>query len=346
MIPGYFKRYFFPAKALTVFLLAVSGAFPVLQARQSSNSQPVDGFAAVVNNRIITVGDVVERVRPALQQLQGQYRGSELVERQADVFEEGLDRLIEHHLILARAQNEGAELPRRVVRDQRDSMLRERFGNDENRLREALNAVGKTEAEWEQELKEQMLVQSMIQQMIRARIHVSPREIREAYAERKDRFRSEQELHLRAIAFRPPAAGMEQRREERIQGAKEALAAGETFAEVAKKYSDGPSAGRGGDEGWVNLSRLPQVLREGVDATEIGEITPLIESPTMSYIFKVEDRRGGEVLPLAEVQDDLERELRDKKFTRNYETWIDELSRQFTVQRFKPDLSAISGEME
>jgi parvulin-like peptidyl-prolyl isomerase len=124
------------------------------------------------------------------------------------------------------------------------------------------------------------------------------------------------------------------------------LAEGDRFADVAVAYSEGPKAARGGDEGWVTLSGLQEPLSTKLGEVEVGDVTPLIDTPTQSFIFKVEDRRGGEIPPLADVQYLLERRIRNEKFEERYESWIDGMRNDFQIQRFNPDISAITGVTE
>lgn len=305
----------------------------------------MDGFAAEVDGKIVTVGDVIERVRPALLQLRRSAPGPDFASKQAEIFEEGLEKLIEQRLMIAYFESIEAQLPPTTLRERRDMILRERFGNSEEELRKVLRAVGKTEAEWEEELREQIIVQSMVQQFVRAKIHVSPREIREAYEAKKSELLNDVELKLRSIAFRPAVSGQEQERLRKIQEVMARLAEGADFAETAIEFSEGPKASQGGDEGWVNLSRLPADLREALAEAEPGTVTPLIDTPVQSYIFKIEDRRGGEIKSIAEAQSELKRELEVAKYDEIYSNWMEGLYKQFQVRRFHPDISAVTGDL-
>ncbi|MDA3874058.1 MAG: peptidyl-prolyl cis-trans isomerase [Kiritimatiellae bacterium] len=311
-----------------------------------SQVQPVDGYAAVVNGKIITVGDVVERIRPALLQLRRQSRDRDFDEKQAEIFNQGLEKLIEQKLMVSQFEKLGAELPVTAVRERTDTILRERFGNDRSQLQQTLRMAGKTVDQWENEIREQLISQSMTQQFVTSKLHISPREIREAYETHKQDLQTDVELKLRSIAFRPAASGDEEARQSKIQEAMKRLAEGDRFADVAVAYSEGPIAARGGDEGWVTLSGLQEPLSTKLGEVEVGDVTPLIDTPTQSFIFKVEDRRGGEIPPLADVQYLLERRIRNEKFEERYESWIDGMRNDFQIQRFNPDISAITGVTE
>jgi peptidyl-prolyl cis-trans isomerase SurA len=329
-----------------LFLFLSCTAWLPFQLSAQSQVQPVDGYAAVVHGKIITVGDVVERVRPALQRLRQQARGREFVEKQAGIFNEGLETLIGQKLMVSKFEKLEAQLPVSAVRERTDTILRERFDNNRGQLLQTLRMAGKTEAQWEDEIREQLITQSMTQQFVISKLNISPRDIRQAYEEHKQELQTDVELKLRSISFRPAPAAGEADRQQMIQEAMKELADGTDFAEVATAYSQGPRAAQGGDEGWVTLSGLPEALQNALREVEAGEVTPLIDTPTQSFIFKVEDRRGGEIQSLVEAQQQLERKLRAEKYEESYESWMRGLRREFQVQRFNPDISAITGDPE
>lgn len=326
-----------------IFLLALA-----LQARPQGPSrdeaQPVDGFAATVAGRIVTVGDVIDSIRPALRQLNQRHSGAELVREQTKLFETGLDRLIERKLMLAHFEKMEAQLPPGTVRERTETILRERFDNDRAKLLSVLRQVGKSEQEWENEIRDQIIGQSMISQFVSQQVNVSPREIREAYERRKGELAKDVELKLRAIAFRPASGDGAEAKQQKIEKVRRRLQRGDDFADVAREVSEGPGASQGGDQGWVELDRLPEPLSSALADRREGDITELIETPVQSYFFLVEERRGGDVMPLAEAQPLLESEIRQEKYDRIYENWISGLRNDFPVKRFNPDISAVTGE--
>lgn len=316
-----------------------------LHTAAQNRAQPVDGFAAEVNGKIITVGDVLERIRPMLARLNQQYQGAERVQKQTELFNDGLEKLIEQRLMIAQFEKQEGQIPQSAVRERREQIIRERFGDNEENLMGALRQVGKTMQEWEDELRDQMIAQSMVQQFVRAKIHVSPREIREVYEEKKVELQQDTELKLRSIGFRPPSAGEEQEWNEKVQTVMGRLAEAADFAEVAREFSEGPKAASGGDEGWVNLSRMPVEIREALIDAQPGETSALVKTLSMSYIFRVEDRRGGETQTLAEAQAALQREIEQEKYQQVYDDWMQGLYNQFQVRRFNPDISAVTGDL-
>ena len=60
----------------------------------------LDGYAASVNGRIITVGDVMTAIDPVRKQLARKYKGKELKAKLDEAFKKGLQLLVEREMIL------------------------------------------------------------------------------------------------------------------------------------------------------------------------------------------------------------------------------------------------------
>ena len=111
---------------LFVSLLFISLALP---AREPARGQPVDGYAAEVDGRIITVRDVIEETREQMNEVMQNPEGSreELLRKQEAVFNEGLSRLVDRKLMIAKFEKMGATLPVGTIRDRKERILRDRY---------------------------------------------------------------------------------------------------------------------------------------------------------------------------------------------------------------------------
>ncbi len=67
---------------------------------------------------------------------------------------------------------------------------------------------------------------------------------------------------------------------------------GEDFAELAKTYSQGPSAPNGGDLGWFGRGQMVEEFDNAVFALDVGEVSEPVRTQFGYHIIKVEDRRG------------------------------------------------------
>ena len=125
--------------------------------------------------------------------------------------------------------------------------------------------------------------------------------------------------------------------------AEEALAklrAGADFAEVARAYSDGPTAQTGGTLGTLHRGELAPELETAAFTTPVGEVSGIIQTNTGLNIIQVEARKLEPVAPLDEVRDKIKEAILDQKYDAKYKEWVEELKRKAAIQvrlRDNPD---------
>lgn len=90
----------------------------------------------------------------------------------------------------------------------------------------------------------------------------------------------------------------------------ERLAAGETFAALAKEFSvDTVSAEQGGDLGFAERGVYAPAFEEALFSLKEGEVSDPVSTSFGVHLIKLEDVQKTDAPPLAELQDELRREL-------------------------------------
>lgn len=79
--------------------------------------------------------------------------------------------------------------------------------------------------------------------------------------------------------------------EEQIKKAKEKLDEKESFADVAKEYSKGSTASKGGELGWFKKDQLISEISNVAFSLEKGKRSEVLESPLGFHIVEVEDKK-------------------------------------------------------
>jgi peptidyl-prolyl cis-trans isomerase SurA len=80
------------------------------------------------------------------------------------------------------------------------------------------------------------------------------------------------------------------------------IRAGASFEDVAKKYSEGPSAAQGGDLGAFKRGALAKELEDKTFAMKSGEVTDVIRTKQGYVILKVASHQMAGIPPLKEVE--------------------------------------------
>jgi peptidyl-prolyl cis-trans isomerase C len=108
--------------------------------------------------------------------------------------------------------------------------------------------------------------------------------------------------------------------EEEAEDILEKAKGGEDFAELAKKYSVGPEAERGGDLGFRSKDRLDKPFSDVAFAMKKGEIRRPVRHRGAYHIIKLIDRKNGELIPFEKIRtrvsNDYGRTLRSDEFAR------------------------------
>ncbi len=316
-------------RLITLILLALLG-LPLVSV-DAADSIPVDGYAATVNKRVITVGEVMSALQPMERQLRTTYTGRELMTRLENAYEQVLNAMIENALILEEFEHKEGHIPAQLVDEHIQGIISENFQGDRNAFMAQLAAEGISMEEWRQDVRERLAVMFLRREEVLPNVVVSPRQVREAYESRIDEFTEPGGTRVRMIMIPREATEAHSEPIALARRVQEEAAAGADFAELARSYSQDARAERGGDWGWINPDILRPELAGAADTLQPGQTSDVIETAEALYIVHVEDRRPESVIPFAEVRDQLYQEVRHAEEQRIYRSWINRLNERFHV---------------
>jgi peptidyl-prolyl cis-trans isomerase SurA len=278
--------------------LALAFATALAVAATAALAQPakpvtvIDRIVAVVNNEVITRGDLEERYRLATLQLKQQ--GTPLPAR--DVLERQiLDRLIVDRVQLQLARETGlrvddAELDRSLQRIAQDNKL------TLPHLRAALEKDGVPFAKFREDIRNEIILSRLRQREVDNRIVVSESEIESFISARKGSDEQREEFNISHILVAGPEnASPEQiqARRARAEQALQQIRTGADFRQVAATFSDAPDALQGGTIGWRDSERLPTLFADALKPLRNGDVAQLLRSPNGFHILRLNDRRGA-----------------------------------------------------
>lgn len=303
-----------------------------LTASAESRLIAVNSYAAAVNDRVITDGEVQLAVEPMLRRLQQKMRPEELQSQMPKIFQSALNQLVDRALILEEFEALGYQLPGKNVLQEEQNFVQKNFDGDRVRFEAYLRSEGQTMQEWRDELGEKVRIDMLRYREIFSRIDISPLEVRRAYEQRKSDFMEGEQATMRLIEI-AHGADAEAARVKADDVAARA-AAGEDFAELARNHSDGSRAASGGEMPKMDPNGLRPELKQAVRQLQAGEISPVIDAGAKFYIIKLEAYEPGRVRAFLEVRENIERELKGREAERLTKRWMERLHRKHTVQLF------------
>jgi peptidyl-prolyl cis-trans isomerase SurA len=233
-------------------LLAVAALWAAPRAPRAA-----ERIAAIVNKSVILSSDVDEQTSQAAARYNINPDDSTTVAR---LRKEILNQLVEKQVILAEAARLNITVPAKDVNeavDQEIGNLKTRLGGDAA-FRQALAQEKTTEAalrkKYEPDVRDQLLVMRTVGREVQSKVNATDAEVRAYYQANKDSIAKRPEALRLAhilIPFEPDESQVKRARA-RADSIRNVLAKpGQTasFADLAARLSDDPSARRGGDLG-------------------------------------------------------------------------------------------------
>jgi len=315
----------FPMFAL---LLAASPLFAQTNALPKNRSVEIDGYAARVNDRVITQGEVREALAPILPELYRAYQGAELDAELEKAFARVLNQMVERALIMEAFAERGGEIPDQYVNDEIKRVIAERFKGDDALFEQVLSEQKKTREEYMDTIREQMAVGMMTNEEVGRRARVTPEQVRMEYEANQERYFIPEKVKYSIIVLNRGKTPEDQtvKMEEAVSIRKQLLE-GANFGETAKALSEGGRAAEGGAFPWMQPKDAREELQETLRTLPAGELSDVVETESELYLVKVEARRQPGYKSFDEVRLSIKNTLNAKERERLQARWIERLKK-------------------
>jgi peptidyl-prolyl cis-trans isomerase SurA len=311
-------------KKLPLILVALA-CMPVLAA-----GQVVEEIIARVDNQIITRSEFArskDQLRDEVKTQDPTNADKLYTEREKDILRD----LIDQQLLLEKAKELSLSADTDVVK-KLDQMRKDMKLDSMEALEKEAEKQGVSWEDFKQNMKNQILTQKVIGEEVGGHLSMTKEEAEKFYEEHKNEMQHPEFIRLSEILITPknatpsitlapdPAAGNPPTQPPVDEAAKQAedaaalaaakakaedllkqLRAGASFDEIAKKYSDGPSAADGGALGTFERGKLAKELEDRTFAMKSGEITDVIRVKQGYTILRVDDHQEAGVPPMKDV---------------------------------------------
>jgi len=146
----------------------------------------------------------------------------------------------------------------------------------------------------------------------KSEVKITNKQVRDYYEENREIFRQEKEVRARHILFKLAQNASEEEEKkvrEKASMVLEKARKGEDFPNLAKKYSEGPTAQKGGDLGFFSEGQMIKPFEEAAFKMKKGEISELVRTRFGYHIIKVEDVKEERQRNLDEVREEIRKAL-------------------------------------
>src|SRR5580693_2355177 len=294
--------------------------------------QVVEEIVTRVNSQIITRSEYQrskDQLRDDVKQQDPANADKLYAEREKDVLRD----LVDQQLLLEKGKDLGitgdTELIKRL-----DSMRKDMKLETMEELEKAATAQGISYEDFKQNLRNQIITQKVIGEEVGSHLSMSKEEEQQFYDEHKSELEQPESIKLSEILIAPQkpaadksaagnAAGGDDAKTQDAAGdsAKQAadaaalaaaeakandvlkqIRAGASFEDIAKKFSDGPSAAQGGDLGAFKRGTLAKELEDRTFAMKSGDVSDVIRTKQGYVILKVTNHQVAGIPAMKDVE--------------------------------------------
>ena len=292
----------------------------------------LDEIVAKVNQEIITLSDLQQAMDALRNELAQTAESPEELDQEFGKQKKGLLKgIIEKKLMLQKADE--LELAGGIDLDVAASLEANRKDAgipSLEMLDQLLRQQGSSLGQYRENLKQRMIVARLIQQSVYSRVTLLTPEIEAYYREHIEQFTEPAEVELGEILLLTEGknlAAVKEKSEEILAS----LGAGASFEDMARKYSDGPTASRGGGIGKFTRNSMADPIGNVAFQLEEGEISKVIEVDYGLEIIKVLKKKTAKEMPLEDVRSQISSALYQVKAEPGIQGFIKKLREESYV---------------
>jgi peptidyl-prolyl cis-trans isomerase SurA len=250
-----------------------------------------DYIAAVVNQELVTAGEVERRVERA--RVDAGRAGMRLPP-DTDLQRQALDALIDERAMITTARESGMKVDEIEV-DRAVQNIAQQNQVTLDVLRQRLRDEGIDYARFRANLRDQIMIERLREREVYQRIRINDEDIDKVLAEQRAAANVDAPTNIAQILVTLPEGanpGVEAERRARAEAALARVLGGEAFDAVAKLMSEDNNRAQGGEIGLRPASRLPDAFVDAVKGLKVGEVAPqLLRTGAGFHVLKLVARQ-------------------------------------------------------
>jgi len=302
----------------------------------ASSAEVVERIVAVVNDEIVLLSELRDRMMPFLARVRTLQTQEERQAAMVQLEREMLTAMVDELLITQQARRSNVTVSGEEVERAIQNVIRAN-GMTRDQFIRALASQGMTFTQYQGDVRRQLLALKVLNARVRGRINITNEDVRDAYNQTVRQVRMTASFEGAQIFVRvPPGSGPREvaAARARAEAALTRVKRGEDFGAVAREVSEDPgSRADGGRLGALIHGRLDPALDDAFLNLEPGEIAPeLVRTELGFHVLKLVGREASEVQPFEAVRPQLEQQLLEREMGRQQQLWLKELRRRAFLQ--------------
>ena len=239
--------------------------------------------------------------------------------------QEVLEQFITEKLLDAEIREAGIKISDQEI-DAYIDQIKQKNRLTDDELKTALAREGQTLATYKASVRAELEKNELINRQVRKKVNITNEDVERYYKQNAKSFRAEDRARIRHILLPLPenaSAAEVQDVTAKINELYKQITAGEDFATLAQKYSEGAGRESGGEIGWVNRGTLLKPIEDvAFEKLSVGEVSQPVRSSMGIHLVKLENRDTGALLPLSAVAPKIKEELYGKAIEERFNKWL------------------------
>jgi peptidyl-prolyl cis-trans isomerase C len=314
---------------ITAILILVLLSFPAMAADKTPAGEKV----AVINGVVITKAHFDKELKVHLERVSRQ--GKQISDDQITALKKDvLEGLIEREILYQESQKAGIKIPDQKINDQMAG-IKKRFPNEEE-FKKALASMGLTEEEVRTQIQRGLSIRGLIDQRVANKIVVTDEETKAYYDGNPQLFKQPEQVKASHILIKVEPTADEATKaaaRKKIEDIRKKLTDGDGFAELAKEYSEGPSAPKGGDLGYFRRGQMVKAFEDTAFSMKTNEVSGLVETRFGYHLIKVYDKKPEQTLAYADVKDKIAQRLKQEKIEKAANEYVENLKKDAKIEK-------------
>lgn len=179
---------------------------------------------------------------------------------------------------------------------------------------------------------------------VKSKIKITESEIQARYSQTKNRLKVKGTMELSQIFLkRSPGASKKEldKLKNSLSGIRKRIVAGESFADLAKEFSQGPAAKKGGNLGIVSVSDMLPEIRKSLDKIKKGELSLPIKSSFGFHLLFLKDRKKTRLKTLEEVRTQIKKDILNLRVPSYAQNLLKEVRYAFEDNKKLPEVGVL-----
>jgi len=305
-------------------VLPVIAAEPVITAKK----------AADVNGTVITMMELNNEYRQVLKQ-QGIAEENVGEEAGAEMKKQILDSLINQELLYQECQKNNISVDEQNVDDSFKS-IKAGFETEED-YKNALKDANIQEEDLINRLRRSLAINELVNNQITQHVTVTAEESLAYYESNPDSFKRTEKVrasHILVLVAEDAGEAKKVAAMEKINSIKKKIRDGGDFAQLAKEYSDCPSAEKGGDLGYFERGKMVQEFENAAFAMNTGDVSDVVTTQYGYHLIKVTDKIEAGTVAYEKVKSDLEDYMKQQEISSGVTALIETIRKDAEITTY------------